>query len=233
MSGNLEHVQRRITSAAGASGRDAGAITLIAVTKGRPVAEISALHEQGVRDFAENRAPELQGKAETAGLEQARWHFIGNVQSGQCRRISRYARYVHSLDRLSSARLLGAAASVHQQPISGFLQVNMTGLEHRNGLRADIWDTDRQQFLDVVTMARQVRSVAGIQLRGLMTMAPTGLTNARLHGLFSRTRQLLDHVREAEPEVGGDLSMGMSDDFDIAIAEGATHVRLGRILFHT
>jgi pyridoxal phosphate enzyme (YggS family) len=230
---DLDDVLGRVASAAQAAGRDSAEITLIAVSKGRTITDIQALHAHGQRDFAENRAAELQTKAEADVLRDSRWHFIGNVQSGQCRRISRYAHQVHSLDRPTTARLLGSAADLHRETLDGFLQVNMTGQDHRNGVRADVWETYPPQLDGVLSAGREIVGSPGIALRGLMTMAPPGLTNTQLHFLFARTRELLGRVRKAEPGIGTDLSMGMSDDFEIAIAEGATHIRLGRILFNT
>lgn len=204
---------------------------MIAVSKGRTIQELSALYRLGVRDFAENRALELERKTGLDSASDIRCHFIGNVQSNQCQRIGRCADVVHSLDRPNTASVLATAIGLRQNTLSGFLQVNIAGHATRNGIRCESWERNTSQLHNVLDVARDLLNSTDLRLHGLMMMTPMGLSPRDQHRLFARTRELLCMVREVEPRMGPSLSMGMSDDFEIAIAEGATHVRLGRILF--
>lgn len=211
LAGRVDDVFGRIADAARSSGRDPDELTTIVVTKFHPAQLVRDLHALGIRDVGENRHQEAQAKAaETSDLDGLRWHFVGQLQSKKARQARAYASVVHSLDRAS---VIDALATDDGTVLDGFVQVNLTDDPGRGGVQAD----------DLEAVAERVLQSPGIVLRGVMAVAPVQ-GDPRL--AFARLRGLSERVRSLSP--GADrISAGMSLDFAEAIAEGATHLRIG------
>ncbi|HEX8682006.1 MAG TPA: YggS family pyridoxal phosphate-dependent enzyme [Ardenticatenaceae bacterium] len=224
----LEQVRERINAAAQRAGRDPDEVTLVAVTKTQPLELIEAAYAAGLRDFGENRVAELLGKRAALDLPDARWHFIGHVQSRKARDLIGHSDLIHSVDRLSLAQELSRRADATGIVVAALLQVNASGEETKGG-----WNIHhaggREHFLAEV---EQVVTLPALQFRGLMTMAPFYDEAEPTRPTFAATRAMLQTLRQRFPEQPFDLlSMGMTNDFEVAIEEGATHVRVGTALF--
>lgn len=207
-------VDRVRTAAAGAD-RSPEDVTLVAVSKGRDVSTIRRLYDLGHRDFGENRAQELREKVpELPG--DIRWHFIGPLQTNKVRIVRPAVHALHSLDRMSlaTAWMKGAGS-----PPVAYLQVNIGAESQKSGVAvAEIDETlDRLERLSVPIV-------------GLMAIPPLVDEPEESRRHFVALRELRDRVVAAHPDVAG-LSMGMTNDFDIAVAEGATAIRVGRAIF--
>ena len=202
-------VSERVADAARSAGRDPGGITTIVVTKFHPVSLIRDLLELGVVDFCENRHQEAQEKAAELVGTPARWHFIGQLQSKKARQARRYASAVHSVDRLALVPLLDAG----EAPLDVFLQINLTDDPERGGAAPD----------DVEHLAEVLADAEHLRFRGVMAVAPLGEDP---RPAFARLRLLSERVRAIDPSASA-VSAGMSHDFAEAIAEGATHLRIG------
>ncbi|WP_374945514.1 YggS family pyridoxal phosphate-dependent enzyme [Agreia sp.] len=206
----LSEVTDRVAAAAARSGRSADELTIIPVTKFHPASLVRELYGLGVRDVAENRHQEAREKAiELADLIDLRWHFVGQLQGNKARQVRSYARVIQSVDR---ATLIDALAS-HDALTSIFLQVNLTDDPARGGVSPDQLDTLTEHAL----------RAPGIRLEGLMAVAPLG---ADPRAAFARVRELSERIRLVAPAATS-ISAGMSADFEEAIAEGATHLRIG------
>ncbi len=199
-------------------------MALVAVTKSVGAAEALALARLGVDDFGENRTDSLAEKRSSlsaAGVE-ARWHMIGRLQTNKVRRALPSIDVLHSIDRPSLLDALAAElARTGGPPLPAFLEVNVAGETSKAGFPPD----------DVPAALEAARRVPRLAVRGLMTMAPLSADPERSRPVFRRLRELRDDARaKGYLEVLG-LSMGMSQDFEQAVEEGATHVRVGTALF--
>ncbi|MFL5799954.1 MAG: YggS family pyridoxal phosphate-dependent enzyme [Actinomycetota bacterium] len=218
---NLERIRRRISAAAAGTGRDAGGVTVVAVAKGMPGRLVRWAVEEGVTDIGENYVNELRAKREevdpaaTAGV---RWHYVGALQSSTAHRVADLADVVHSVGSTHAAERLARRARSGGRRIPVLIQVDFTG--GRNGVAPE----------DVAAAAGGLREMDGIDLRGLMTLPPMTEDPGAARPYFRRLRELRDRV---EPETGDlpELSMGMSADYEVAVEEGATMVRIGAALF--
>lgn len=207
----LARVAAAVDDACAAAGRSPGELTTIVVTKFHPPGLIRALYALGVRDVGENRHQEAQAKAaELSDLEGLRWHFVGQLQSKKARQARRYAHAVHSLDRDS---VVDALSDDSGSVVDGFVQVNLTDDPGRGGV------AER----DVETLAEKVLSTPGLRLRGVMAVAPL---DEEARPAFARLRAVSERVRSLEATADA-ISAGMSPDFAEAVAEGATHLRIG------
>lgn len=202
-------VSERVVAATRSADRDAGSVTTIVVTKFHPVSLIRDLLDLGVTDFGENRHQEAQEKSTELAGTPARWHFIGQLQSKKARQVRRYARAVHSVDRLSLVPLLEAGEGA----LDVFLQVNLTDDAERGGAAP----------VDVEPLAEALAEASGLTLRGVMAVAPLG---EEPRPAFARLRGISERIRAIDPAATA-ISAGMSHDFAEAIAEGATHLRIG------
>jgi pyridoxal phosphate enzyme (YggS family) len=204
----LRSVDEQIADAARAAGRDPAELTRIVVTKFHPASLVRKLHALGVRDFGENRHQEAAAKAaEVADLDLA-WHFVGQLQTNKAKAVRRYASAVHSVDRESLIDALAGA-----DPLDVFLELNLTDDPGRGGAAPDA----------VEALAERVTSTPGLVLRGVMAVAPLG---ADPRPAFARVQEVSHRIRGIVPGATA-ISAGMSDDFADAIAEGATHLRIG------
>jgi len=216
----LQTVAVRIREAATAAGRSADAVRLIAVSKTFPAAAVREACQAGQRAFGENYLQEGQSKIEALSGLDLEWHFIGPIQSNKTGSIARLFSWAHSVDRLKVAQRLSAARPEDMGPLQICIQVNVSGEQSKSGCRPD----------EVFDLATAVAVLPGLALRGLMAIPePTpdaGVQRQR----FALLRQLKDDLAARGLELDT-LSMGMSDDFEIAIAEGSTMVRIGSAIF--
>ncbi len=233
-----EAVLERMTLAAHRAGRSVEDVTLIAVTKTWPVDVIVEAYEVGMRHFGENRAEELAEKrpyfTQQLGADNGiTWHFIGTLQSRKTRLIAEHADTFHALDRLKIANRLSQQCGELNRVLPFFLEVNLSGEMSKSGLDASDWENSATQQAKLRSIVQQVSNLPNISLVGLMTMAPWNVETAVIRSVFRRTKALSEWMQNEIPEIKQplQLSMGMTDDFEIAIEEGATHIRVGRALF--
>lgn len=211
---------RRALERAGRSGED---VVIVAVTKGHPAAAARAALTAGLSTLGENRIGELAEKVAAVGRNAAEWHMIGHLQRNKARSgVSLFDR-IESIDSLRLARTLSKEALRAELVVHGLMQVNVSGEDTKGGFEP----------VQAVDALAEMASFDGLRLHGLMTMAPYTEDEAVLRRTFGRTRELLEECRRQHSGAlhGSVLSMGMSNDFEIAIEEGATHVRLGTVLF--
>lgn len=208
---NLAAVRARIEKAAEAAGRDPASVKLVAVSKTKTVEAIREAYDEGQRDFGENYAQELVEKADALALPDLRWHFIGHLQSNKAKLVAPRAALVHSVDSASLAKELGKRAT-KKLPVLAL--VNVAGEVTKSGVSA----------ADLEALLVAIEAQPNLMLAGLMTMPPPGdLSVAKTS--FDALRGLRDAHGLLE------LSMGMTDDLEIAIACGATIVRVGTAIF--
>ena len=233
----LAAVQQRIEQSAVRAGRDAGEITLVAVTKTWPSDLLIAAYHTGIRAIGENRAEELSQKRIALqdvfpASDPLSWHQIGTLQSRKTRLVAQYADMFHALDRLKVARRLSSQLVELDRFLPVLLEVNLSGEASKSGFNADNWEEDATQREELRTIVQTVDQLPGLQLQGLMTMAPWDEEEAYIRTVFRRTHALREWLQEELPRLSlPHLSMGMTDDFEIAIEEGATIVRIGRAIF--
>lgn len=237
---NVARIQAQITQAAERSGRDAASVTLVAVSKTRPFEMIVEAVEAGVRHFGENRVEEANPKLlEVAARvsEPLVWHMIGHVQSRKARDVVRYQgerrfSLLHSLDDLPLAeRLARLIAESQGEPLPVLAQINISGEDSKSGIPAHLWHRDSQQRAQAFDFLRGIAALPQLALTGLMTIAPIADQPEDVRPVFRHLREFRD---AAQQEIGcalPQLSMGMTDDFSVAIEEGATLVRVGRAVF--
>ena len=213
-------VTARVAAACERDGRPAAEVTVVAVSKTHPADAIREALAAGAVDFGENYAQELAGKAaELAGAGPIRWHFIGRLQRNKARLIAGKAALIHAVDSADLATEIARRAGGAVQPI--LLAVNLGGEASKGGVTLD----------DAPAVARAVSAVAGISLDGLMTMPPPDDDPEASRPHFLALRALRDRLADQLGRPLPVLSMGMSHDFEVAIACGATHVRIGTAIF--
>ncbi len=208
LSANLDSIRARIGAAVQGSGRSPDEVTLIVVTKTFPASDVQILYDLGVRDFGENRDQEASVKSLELP-DDCRWHFQGQIQSNKLKSIAEWADVLHSIDDISHARKLNSLVS--EKDI--FVQVSLDNLPNRGGVVPNLLP----DFLE------EISALANLNLRGLMAVAPLGEEPARA---FSRLKELSDQVVRVHPKAH-EISAGMSNDFEAAVAQGATHIRIG------
>jgi PLP dependent protein len=218
---NLQSVRERIAGACRRVGRDPEEVTLVAVTKTEDEAAVRILYELGVRHVGENRVQDAVPKAEHLGLAGLEWHFIGHLQRNKVRQLFPLYGWLHSLDSLRLAREIEKRAARGEYTVEAFLEVKTSEEESKLGAGAD----------EARAIARSASEMPHLYLRGLMTMAPFVEDAEEARPYFRALRELRDRLREEEGIDLPGLSMGMSNDFEIALEEGATHVRVGSALF--
>lgn len=219
---NLSSVRERISAAAGRAGRDPASVTLVAVTKKRPADQVRPLIEAGAVDLGENYPQELWDKAEAlADVPSARWHLIGHLQGNKAKRTLPLVRMIHAVDSPKLLTSLDAMASEVADPPDVCLQVNTSAEEAKHGWRDD----------SILDDARLIAGCTRIRVVGLMTMAAWGTDAEAARPSFVRLRAIRDALRGLTGLALPHLSMGMSNDFEAAIEEGATLVRVGSALF--
>ena len=220
LSGRLVAVRGRIAAACAAVGRDAGEVTLVAITKTFPASDVRLLYELGVRDVGENRDQEAAPKAaECADLApKLTWHFVGQLQTNKAASVVRYARVVHSVDRMRLVRALGTQARKAGRVVTCLVQVDLDPDPEpgRGGAMPE----------EIPGLAAAVAAEEGLLLGGVMAVAPLGVPPVEA---FAPLPAIAAAVREIRPDAAM-ISAGMSADMEAAIAVGATHVRVGTAL---
>lgn len=220
---NLVMVNGRIQAACVAAGRLPDEVTLIAATKMQSTNTLLHLYELGVRDFGENRVQELIGKRELLPKD-IRWHFIGHLQTNKSKLIAPFITMVHSVDSFEIAIQLSARAVLEDRTIPVLIEVNISQEESKEGVES----SEAEPLVAAIA-----EGCPGLELRGLMGMASYEEVPARTTGQFEVLRSLRESIKERHPELKAfkELSMGMTNDFDVAIEEGATMIRIGSALF--
>lgn len=227
-------IQARIVAAAHAAGRNPADITLIAVSKTHPAETVRAAYAAGLRAFGENRVQEAEEKiASCADLgPTVEWHLIGHLQRNKAKKAASLFDVVHSLDRVELAQALSRyRLEAGRAPLRVLLQCNVSGEASKEGYAAAGWETDPALAAQIIADAREVSALPGLQLIGLMTVAPYADDPEAVRPVFASLRRLRDMLQRALGIPLPALSMGMSGDLAVAIAEGATMVRIGRALF--
>lgn len=216
---HISQIRERMRIACQQSGRDAGACHLLAVTKTRSPDEIRQAADNGVVDFGENYVQEALPKIEALADLRFVWHLIGPLQSNKTREVAEHFDWVHSIDRERIARRLNDQRPAHLPPLNVCLQVNIDSEDSKAGVSP----------ADLPALARAVSAMPRLRLRGLMTIPRPG-QSAGPDNAYARLAKTLQELAGTIPGLDT-LSMGMSDDFELAIAEGATWVRIGTALF--
>ena len=216
----LQAVTERLHEAESAAGRAPGTVTLVAVSKTQRADAIREAHAAGQRVFGENYLQEALEKMTALADLSLEWHFIGPIQSNKTRPIAEHFAWVHGVDRFKIAQRLSDARSAALAPLDICIEVNVSGEQSKGGVPPG----------EVRALADEVAQLPRLRLRGLMAIpAPTDDV-ALQHGQFRMLRELLDSLNAGGHKLDT-LSMGMSEDFPIAIAEGATIVRIGTSIF--
>ncbi len=217
---HVNHVRSRIRSAAIAAGRDPESVTLVAVTKAKTAESVRLAATAGVTDFGENYLQEAQVKMDQLADLKLQWHFIGGIQSNKTRAIAERFDWVQSVDRFSVARRLSEQRPFHAPPLNVCIQVALVPEPTKGGVAPDA----------LAELAAAVAGLPRLKLRGLMSVPPPQPNAAAERAVFGRLRAALDDLNAGGLKLDT-LSMGMSGDFESAIAEGATLVRIGTALF--
>jgi len=218
----LAAVRERIAAAAARAGRDPASVRIIAVTKGHPLQMAQAAAEAGLPDLGENRVQEALGKMAAWPDAPVRWHLVGHLQRNKAKLVVGRFDLIHSLDSVRLADALEQAAAARDLVQDVLIEVNVAGEEQKTGCPAT----------EVPALAEHAASLAHLRLRGLMTMAPYTDDVAVQRRTFAGLRELRDRLTADGRRLTADeLSMGMTNDYEAAVEEGATMVRLGTALF--
>lgn len=217
----ISQVEQQVLEACRRSGRSRDEVNIVAVTKYVSAARTADVVDEGIHHIGENRWQTAEEKWRALG-DRAIWHFIGHLQTNKVKDVIGKFQYIHSLDRISLAAELEKRAAALNIQMSAFVQVNISGEVTKYGLEPE----------QVAGFLREIRSFKHLNIIGLMTMAPYESTPEDTRPVFRGLRQLRDELnaQALTPEPLTELSMGMSNDFTVAIEEGATWVRLGSIL---
>ncbi len=219
---NLKDVEARVSAACERAGRDRSEVTLIAVSKTKPIEDLQIVYDAGIREFGENKVQELTGKIE-AMPNDINWHMIGHLQRNKVKYIVGKVGLIHSVDsyRLAEEINIHAKKQGIVQPV--LIEVNAAEEESKFGLKLD----------EVKRFCEEITHLDGIQVKGLMTIAPNVVVAEDNRAIFHKIKDLsVDIARENYNNIDMTiLSMGMTGDFEVAIEEGATHVRVGTAIF--
>lgn len=217
----LPRVRDTIAGAAERAGRRPEDITVVAVTKGHPLAAAEAALAVGLCDLGENRAHELEERVARVGRWAATWHMIGHLQRNKVPRAVGVFDLLHSLDSLRLAERLSAVALERQLTLAVLVQVNTSGEEAKSGFTA----------AEAPEAIARILGLPGLSVQGVMTMAPLTQDESVLRATFRRAREIFENAGRLPGFTACHLSMGMTNDYAIAVEEGSTMVRLGTALF--
>ncbi len=224
IAGRVAAVRERIARAAARAGRRTEDVTLVAVSKTFPPAAVREVFAAGIADFGENKVQEAEGKmGELADLRARglRWHLVGHLQSNKAKKAGALFDWVQSLDGADLARRLDSVGAVEGKTIHALVQVNLAGEETKFGLpESELFPT-----------LQALQGLGSLRLEGLMVLPPYNEDPEKSRSYFRRLRELRDKGIAAGLLRGGELSMGMSHDFEAAVEEGATLVRVGTAIF--
>jgi pyridoxal phosphate enzyme (YggS family) len=216
----MNHVRSRIRKAAIAAGRSPDSVSLVAVTKAQSAELVRSAATAGVTDFGENYLQEALPKMDLLADLPLRWHFIGALQSNKTRQVAERFDWVHSVDRLNIAQRLSAQRAFHATPLNLCIQVALVPEPNKGGIEPAA----------LAKLAAEIARLPRVRLRGLMCVPPPQTEVAAERAVFARLRLLLEDLNAGGLKLDT-LSMGMSGDFEAAIAEGATLVRIGTAIF--
>ena len=225
---NIDSVISRIERAADRSDRKPEAVRLVAVSKSQSLGKIRQAYSLGLRDFGENRVHEaLPKQKQLHDLSEIKWHMIGHIQSRKARDVPVNFSLVHSVDRMKIVRKLDEYAGEANQKLKVLLECNISGEEKKEG-----WNLGNpSSWPKIIPVFEEILAFQNLQVCGLMTMAPFAAEEALLRKVFRSLRELKEFLSERLPGSWAELSMGMTDDFEIAVEEGSTLVRIGRAIF--
>ncbi|MCC2592878.1 YggS family pyridoxal phosphate-dependent enzyme [Tessaracoccus sp. OS52] len=219
---NLAAVQARIAAAAAAAGRDVADIRLLPVTKTKSPADVLEAHDCGYRRFGENKVQEAQAKwEELRDVADIEWAIIGHLQTNKARFVARFASEFQALASVKQAAELDKRLHAEGRRLEVLVQVNSSGEDQKFGLPPE----------EVLSFTRQLSAFDALDVRGLMTLAVFSDDAVRVAHCFQVMREVQRNLRDADGGGWGELSMGMSGDFELAIAHGATCVRVGQAIF--
>jgi pyridoxal phosphate enzyme (YggS family) len=216
----LSAVRERITVAARAAGRDPASVTLVGVGKSQPIEQLKSALAAGLADLGENYVQEARAHFEALADFAFRRHFIGALQTNKTREAATLFDWVHTVDRIRVAERLSAQRPPALPPLAVCIQVQLGGESTKSGVAPQA----------LAALAGEVAALPGLSLRGLMALPPAETEPACQRHWFAELRRLLEGLNAAGHRLDA-LSMGMSDDFEAAIAEGATHIRVGTSIF--
>lgn len=222
---NLDLVQTRIRKACEKAGRDPDEISLIAVSKTKPLEDIEEAYRCGQRHFGENRAKELQDKMDTCTLDDIQWHMVGNLQTNKIKYMVERVNWIDSVPKKKTLREIEKRASRIDRVINTLIQVNISGEDQKSGCEPE----------DLGKILKYAQGLEHVRVRGLMGMATFVDADKveKVRPEFSLLRKIRDEHRKYESDNVqlDELSMGMTNDMEIAIEEGSTMVRVGRAIF--
>lgn len=220
---NVDRIREEVRAAAERSGRSPDHVTLVAVTKGHPFDVVEAALAVGLRHLGENRVESLVERAARVVVEpECLWHMVGRLQRRQAPDLHGVAHLVHSVDSVRLAERLSRTAPEERPPLRILVQVNTSGEEAKTGFRRE----------EAVEGVARILELPGLEVDGLMTMAPFTDREPVLRRTFAGLRELAEELRRELPGYRGrELSMGMSNDYQVAVEEGSTMIRLGTALF--
>lgn len=219
---NLEEVERRIREACARSGRNREDVTLVAVSKTKPAEMIREIYDAGQRDFGENKVQEMTAKNEILPAD-IRWHLIGHLQTNKVKYIVGKAHMIHSVDSVRLAQTISREAVKHECEVSILIEVNVAGEESKFGVAPE----------DTESLVRQIADLPGVKICGLMTIAPNVSNPEENRPVFKRLKELSVDIgdKNINNVTMNVLSMGMTGDYEVAVEEGATIVRVGTGIF--
>jgi pyridoxal phosphate enzyme (YggS family) len=227
---NLARLRERISAAATHAGRGPNEITLVPITKTYPPQIIEKALTAGLGEFGENRVQEAEPKIKwfrEKGIH-LKWHMVGHLQRNKVKKAIQLFDIVHSVDSVRLAREIGRRSEMAKLTMPILLEVNASGEASKYGFRV-AKEEQEEQFFSAV---EEIATLPNLDVQGLMTMAPFGAPKEQVRSHFRRLSSLLHKLEEKFPEEGWrHLSMGMTDDFEVAIEEGATIIRIGRAIF--
>ncbi|HEY0702558.1 MAG TPA: YggS family pyridoxal phosphate-dependent enzyme [Candidatus Acidoferrales bacterium] len=221
LAANLAQIKERVARAAQRAGRRAEEITIVAVTKTHPAETILAAYEAGLRHFGENRVQEFEGKVPSLAKLEATWHLIGHLQSNKSARAARLFNRIDSVDSLTLAQRLDAAAAAENKKLGVLIEVHLSDETTKSGVSE----------AELPELAESVATFPNLQLHGLMTIPPFLDNPEDVRPFFRRLAEIREKVSRRIAKPLHVLSMGMSHDFEVAIEEGATEIRPGTALF--
>lgn len=223
MKTRIESIRKRIAAAAESCGRSPASVRLVAVSKTVPAERVKAAIDAGIESIGENYVQEAKEKFTVLGTEPVAWHFIGHLQSNKAKYAVRIFDLIHSVDSYKLARELDRHAAKNAKVQNVLVQVNTGGEATKSGVAVD----------GALELVREISRLDHLSIRGLMTLPPFFDAPERVRPFFRSLRELRDRIHDAAiPGVSmGELSMGMTGDFEAAIEEGATLVRIGTAIF--
>ena len=218
----IEQVRRRIAEAAGRSGRDPNDVQLVAVTKSVAVSQIREALDAGLKVFGENRIQEAKGKVALLSSPSIQWHLVGHLQTNKSKLAVELFELIHSLDSVKLAASMDRHGAALRKQVRALIEVNLEGESDKSGLHES----------ELLPFLQACRAYAHLTIEGLMAIPPFHRNPQDVRPYFRRLRLLRDRAADTHPDFRlRHLSMGMSNDFEVAIEEGATLVRIGTAIF--